>query len=98
LAATIPNFLTFHLIKRGNPIFASGYEEDEEKHHTIDVYLISGAIIFGIGWGLGGLSPSPFFVLLSIYSPHITLIFTAGLILGNLLVRAYDKWRYNIDF
>jgi len=61
LAATIPNFLTFHLIKRGNPIFASGYEEDEEKHHTIDVYLISGAIIFGIGWGLGGLSPSPFF-------------------------------------
>ncbi|MEX2365691.1 MAG: YeeE/YedE family protein, partial [Pseudohongiellaceae bacterium] len=40
---------------------------------SIDKRLVSGAVIFGIGWGLAGLCPGPAIVNLSTLQPQIFL-------------------------
>lgn len=35
--------------------------------HTLDVRLAAGAVLFGIGWGLGGLCPGPAIASLALY-------------------------------
>ena len=53
---------------------------------AIDVPLIAGAAIFGIGWGIGGYCPGPAITALS----NLTLepvVFVAAMIAGGLLAR-----------
>ena len=64
------------------PIFAHGFHEPSLKQ--IDLRLISGAVLFGIGWGLVGLCPGP--ALVDIFSGNTdVLLFVAALIAGNRL-------------
>jgi hypothetical protein len=49
---------------------------------TIDSPLIVGAIIFGIGWGLGGLCPGPAVGLLALGYPKVALAFFPSLFVG----------------
>ena len=71
--------LTF---KRPKPIF-------EEKFYlpiykSIDLKLIGGSTLFGIGWGIGGLCPGPSIAILSSnFFPSI--IFTISMLLGLFL-------------
>ena len=71
--------LTF---KRPKPIF-------EEKFYlpiykSIDLKLIVGSTLFGIGWGIGGLCPGPSIAILSSnFFPSI--IFTISMLLGLFL-------------
>lgn len=53
------NVLSFHYIinKKKIPVFAEKMELPTNKN--IDFKLIFGSVIFGIGWGLGGLCPGP---------------------------------------
>lgn len=43
--------------KRGTPLYASTLKLPTNRE--IDVRLIGGAALFGIGWGLGGFCPGP---------------------------------------
>lgn len=52
----------------------------------IDLRLIGGAAIFGIGWGLAGICPGPAFVDLAL-APWRLLPFLGAMILGLLLAR-----------
>ncbi|EGR29215.1 hypothetical protein IMG5_160950 [Ichthyophthirius multifiliis] len=52
----------------------------------VDLKLIMGAILFGIGWGFGGLCPGPSYVSFAVFSPHISVVFVGSLIIGNYLV------------
>ena len=52
----------------------------------IDVTLLSGATIFGIGWGLSGICPGPAIVLLSTGSGSV-MVFVAAVMIGMWLVR-----------
>ena len=49
------------LVPRGHvsraPLFASSFRLPDAT--GIDRHLVSGAVLFGIGWGLGGLCPGP---------------------------------------
>jgi hypothetical protein len=59
--------------------------------HDIDAQLIGGAVLFGVGWGLGGLCPGPALVALPLAAPG-TLAFVpamlAGVVAGTVFVRS----------
>ncbi|HUN70008.1 MAG TPA: DUF6691 family protein [Burkholderiales bacterium] len=53
---------------------------------SIDVPLLAGAAIFGIGWGIGGYCPGPALTALSTLSAE-SMVFVAAMIAGGLLHR-----------
>jgi hypothetical protein len=59
--------------------------------HDIDAQLVVGAVLFGVGWGLGGLCPGPALTALPLAAPG-TLAFVpamlAGVVAGTVLVRS----------
>lgn len=59
LGAVTLNFITFRLLQK--PVFNTKFELPTNTQ--IDMKLILGASIFGIGWGIGGLCPGPAFTL-----------------------------------
>lgn len=66
------NFLTFALItKRPKPILEPKFEIPTRK--DINLPLVAGSGLFGLGWGLGGLCPGPAFVGLASGDPIIWL-------------------------
>jgi len=52
----------------------------------IDAALLSGAAVFGVGWGLAGICPGPGIVLLATAAP-MAWIFVAALFIGMVLAR-----------
>ncbi|MFT4074657.1 MAG: YeeE/YedE family protein [Asticcacaulis sp.] len=56
----------------------------EPPSRLIDIRLIGGAALFGIGWGIAGICPGPALVWLGI-DPLAILPFIAALITGNLI-------------
>jgi uncharacterized membrane protein YedE/YeeE len=59
LSAVTLNIFTFYYIMkmRRKPVWGTGF--DVPSADVIDKKLITGAGIFGAGWGLGGLCPGP---------------------------------------
>jgi len=55
-------------------------------HRALDLPLIVGAALFGIGWGLSGYCPGPVLVSLGGGAPG-TLVFVATLLAGTLGTR-----------
>lgn len=56
---------------------------------AIDRPLLSGAVLFGIGWGLVGLCPGPAIANLATLSPGV-VIFVGAMTVGML---AHDLWQ-----
>lgn len=79
----------FHyILKKQNPVFASQFNLPAKE--KIDVRLIMGAVIFGIGWGIGGYCPGPSLSALAIgwVEPPI---FVVAMIVGSLVC----GWLFN---
>ena len=55
LAVTIPLFRT--VLKRGFPALGGAFRVPERDE--VDVRLLAGAALFGVGWGLAGFCPGP---------------------------------------
>lgn len=58
------------------------------RKDKIDGKLISGSIVFGIGWGIAGICPAPSFTLIGLADYKI-LYFIVAMVVGILLQR---KW------
>ena len=70
------------------PWFAEKFELPTRK--DIDIKLIGGAALFGIGWGLAGYCPGPAFA--SLYAGGLDIvIFMTALISGMWLATRLDK-------
>lgn len=54
----------------------------------IDLKLIAGSALFGIGWGIAGICPGPAIALISLDSK--VLIFVAAMLAGMLLHRLFE--------
>ena len=51
------------VLRRATPLFDSAFHLPTSK--SIDAALISGAVIFGVGWGISGYCPGPAISLLA---------------------------------
>ncbi|MBH5321717.1 DUF6691 family protein [Aurantiacibacter sediminis] len=70
------------------PLFEDGFHVPTRS--DLDVKLIGGAALFGIGWGVAGLCPGPGFAALAI-APADAAIFVAAMMAGMLLVRFTER-------
>ena len=56
----------------------------------IDKRLLTGAVLFGLGWGLAGICPGPGIVLSGMLSIK-GLVFTASMIAGMVIFALYSS-------
>jgi uncharacterized membrane protein YedE/YeeE len=69
--------------RRARPLYAEGFSLPEQRQ--IDRRLISGAALFGVGWGIAGYCPGP--ALVSLVSGNLgCIVFVLCMLLGMGLV------------
>jgi uncharacterized membrane protein YedE/YeeE len=73
---------------RRRPVSAFGDLIRLPDRFHIDLRLVGGAIIFGVGWGLSGICPGPAIVLFVSWRPE-ALLFGAGLVAGIVVA---NQW------
>ena len=81
--ASVTAFIGYRLVwRRGSPVMGAGF--DLPGRSAIDAPLLTGAAIFGAGWGLGGFCPGPAWTSLAIGAPG-TLVFLPAMLVGIVL-------------
>ncbi|CAM3036441.1 YeeE/YedE family protein [Vibrio mytili] len=83
LAVFMPSY--FFVIKPRKQS-VSGEEYCIPSKSNIDVRLLSGAAIFGLGWGLAGICPGPALASLALGNVSIVLFFLS-MLAGSLLMK-----------
>lgn len=79
------------ILERGSPVLAERFGIPTRQ--DIDLRLVGGAALFGVGWALGGYCPGPGLVS-SGSGLGEGLVFTAALTVGMLLFHGLDEaWR-----
>lgn len=58
---------------------------------SLDWKLILGALLFGLGWGIGYLCPGPFFVLFAAFSMQVQVLWGVSCIIGMFLANWLTK-------
>ena len=83
----------FLVFKLSRPLFEKKFYLNNNK--IIDKPLISGAVLFGIGWGISGYCPAP--VIGVAYSNSIEfIVFFIPMLLAIILVNLLKKPKNNI--
>ena len=77
ITVTMPGF--WLVIRRNKPFFNDVFHLPSRT--DLDARLITGAAIFGVGWGLGGFCPGPAMTALPLAAEG-TLIFVATMLTG----------------
>ncbi|MEP5729668.1 MAG: DUF6691 family protein [Sulfitobacter sp.] len=78
--ASITTFVGFRwVLRRENPFFAAAFQLPSATQ--IDRRLLGGAVLFGIGWGIGGFCPGPAWTALTLAAPG-TLAFLPMMLIG----------------
>jgi len=85
LAVSVPGFRLAD--RSARPWFAGQYFRPGRS--GIDLPLVAGAALFGIGWGLVGLCPGPALESLATLSPGI-IVFVAAMACGMM---GHDVWQ-----
>jgi uncharacterized membrane protein YedE/YeeE len=88
LAVSAPGFALAR--RRTRPLWSLRFALPTRR--DVDVDLIAGAVLFGIGWGLVGLCPGPALADLVRGSNEIFL-FVGAMLAGILVHRAFAGWR-----
>ena len=85
------HFVLFRLIlRRQAPIFDSHFHVPTRR--DIDLRLIGGAALFGVGWGLAGQCPGPALTNLATGAPS-AFLFVATMAAGMVIQREVDRAR-----
>jgi uncharacterized membrane protein YedE/YeeE len=71
-------------LRQGTPLLAPQFTLPEKD--SLDAPLMVGALIFGVGWGLGGFCPGPAIVSAAFGDARVW-VFLAAMIAGMLLYR-----------
>lgn len=74
------------VLRHPQPLFAPRFFVPTRS--DIDAHLLTGAAIFGVGWGLGGFCPGPAIVALG-SGMHAATIVVPAMLAGMLL---HDRW------
>lgn len=87
IAVTAPGFALLTRM-RSTPFFDGKFRIPTRS--DLDPKLLSGAAIFGVGWGLGGFCPGPALTALPMAATG-TLIFVPFMLIGMWLARHVDS-------
>ena len=83
----VANFIGHRIVtRRTSPLYEAGFSLP--TNHGINARLLTGAGLFGIGWGLGGLCPGPAISSLLLVPGDVVLfvmMMLAGLAVGRML-------------
>lgn len=78
--ASVTAFIGYRLAwRRERPLVADRF--DVPTATAIDRPLLTGAALFGIGWGIGGFCPGPAWTALPLLAPG-TLVFVPAMLVG----------------
>ena len=75
-------------LKRARPFFAERFFVAERK--DIDLPLVAGAALFGLGWGIAGYCPGPALTALSNVTVEV-FAFLAAMVAGGWLHRVLER-------
>lgn len=78
-AVVVTALFTPVVVKRATPLFADAFSLPTKR--SLDLRLIGGAVLFGIGWGLSGYCPGPAVVSL-LYGYESTIVFCLAMLAG----------------
>ena len=70
------------VLRNGKPILEKKFHLPEKK--DLDLPLLAGSAIFGVGWGIGGYCPGPAVTALATLSTE-SIVFVVAMIAGGLL-------------
>ncbi len=84
----------FRLLRRSTPIFAA--ESQLPTRTDLELRLVVGGAIFGVGWGLMGLCPGPMLTGMLTGVPHMTT-FTVFVAVGMGLFELADHLRASVS-
>jgi uncharacterized membrane protein YedE/YeeE len=88
LAVSIPGY--WLIFRRGVPLYADAFQLPSSQR--IDLPLVAGSALFGIGWGLAGICPGPAIADLVTLDSKVWL-FVAAMLAGMLLaVLMRKRW------
>ena len=77
--------LSFRLVlRRPEPVLGGTFRLPTKR--DVDTRLITGAAIFGVGWGLAGLCPGPAISSLVFLNPKM-LVFVVAMVIGSVIAR-----------
>ena len=74
--------------RRGAPLFGGRFQVPAGT--DIDMKLVGGSALFGIGWGIAGICPGPAVAIL-LTGHWQVLLFVAAMLLGMLLFEALER-------
>ena len=85
LGAVIVTFFGYRIVlQRPRPIFQTRFFVPARS--DIDLNLVAGSALFGIGWGLVGLCPGPAIAAFAV-SPAKIVVFLSAMIIGMYIPR-----------
>jgi uncharacterized membrane protein YedE/YeeE len=83
-SAVLTTMISFRFIlKRKKPVLSDMFTLPK-NNQVIDVKLLSGAVVFGVGWGIFGYCPGPAIAAL-VYLQPVTFLFLFALITGMFI-------------
>jgi uncharacterized membrane protein YedE/YeeE len=89
--AVVVGFFAFALARRRTRTFLGGAMHLPSARE-IDLRLVAGSVVFGIGWGIAGFCPGP--ALVSFASgQEKAAVFVAAMLGGMLIYRAAERLR-----
>lgn len=89
IGALIVSLPMFHIIrKKEKPLLEENFDYSNNKN--IDQRLVLGSILFGAGWGLGGLCPGPAISSLALLNWQ-SIPFVTSMFIGFYLVKLFDS-------
>lgn len=86
---------TYHwFTRKTRPLLHHAFHLPTRK--DIDLRLVAGGVLFGVGWGLGGFCPGPAIVSAASLRSDV-LMFVAAMFAGMLGVYLYDRRRQPVS-
>lgn len=76
------------IVKRDSPLLDTSFKIPMQNH--IDARLISGAALFGLGWGWAGICPGPGIVSLASGDP-VFMYFIGAMLIGMFLFQLLES-------
>jgi uncharacterized protein len=89
--AILVGFFAFRLAGRRGRSFIGGALELPGRR-DVDLRLVAGSVVFGIGWGLAGFCPGPALVSFGAGYDRAA-VFVVAMLAGMLLYTALERWR-----